>query len=311
MNNDDRNRDAADRWVVHGLLFADNRFERYPGFSTDNVPATDDRESPLRAELLDSEGSVVLQAGIPLGIPCVDAPGADPSFRMAAGALQLPAKAAAARFLVNDVVVEEYRFPEGEPVTAFTNLPRDGASGGVTIAWESKHPGDAPLTSIVSYSSDDGANWQPLGLPTAANELEVDLDALAGGERCRVSVKTTDGVHTVTTVSGPFKLELRPCVAMILAPESGLAIAEGETLHLQGQGFWLEDQRPEFEALLWSSSLAGPLGSGPTADVIGLEDGKHEITLEAGEGNRVGRATVEVVVTPPRRRSPRTGRSSE
>lgn len=297
MSNDDRNRDAADRWVVHGLLFADNRFERYPGFTTGNVPATNVWESPLRAELLDSEGRVVLQAGIPLGMPCGDRPGVDPSFRMAAGALQLPAKAAAARFLVNDVVVDEFRFPEGEPVTAFTALPGAGASGRLTVAWESEHPSDAALTSIASYSSDDGTTWQPLGLPTAGNELEVDIDALAGGERCRVSVKTTDGVHTVTIVSEPFKLEPRPCVAMILAPGPRHAIARGETLHLQGQGFWLEEQEPEFEALLWSSSLAGPLGRGPAADVIGLEEGKHEITLDAGEGDRVGQATVEVVVT--------------
>jgi hypothetical protein len=167
----------------------------------------------------------------------------------------------------------------------------------VTVAWESRHPSDAPLTSVASYSSDDGASWQPLGLPTAGNEVELDLDALPGGERCRVSVKTTDGVHTVTTISEPFTLPPRPCVALILAPGPGLVIPEGETLQLQGQGYWLEEQRPEFEALLWSSSLAGALGSGPVVGAVGLEAGTHEITLEAGEDDRAGRATVEVVVT--------------
>ena len=297
MNRDDRDRDARKRWVVHGLLFADNRFERQPGFTTRDLPATDDSESPLRAELLDIEGRVVLRAGIPLSAPCGDGPGAEPPFRFAGAALPLPATAAAARFMVNDVVVDEYRFPEGEPVTTFTAVPADGASGLATVAWESKHPSDAPLTTVVSYSSDDGESWQPLGLPTAGNEVEVDLDALPGGERCRVSAKTTDGVHTVTTISEPFTLALRPCLPMILAPEPGLVIAEGETLHLQGQGYWLEEHRPEFEGLFWSSSLAGALGSGPVADVVGLEAGTHEITLEAGEAGRAGRATVEVVVT--------------
>jgi hypothetical protein len=130
---------------------------------------------------------------------------------------------------------------------------------------------------------------------------ELDLDALPGGERCRVCVRTTDGLHTVTTVSEPFALPLRPCLAMILAPGPGRVIAEGETLHLQGQGYWLEEHRPELEALFWSSSLAGALGSGPVADIAGLEVGTYEITLEADEGDRAGRATVEVVVaaTPP------------
>jgi hypothetical protein len=298
MNHDHGDRGDFDRWVVRGLLFADNRFERQPGFTTRDVPATDDKESPLHAELLDHEGRVVLRAGIPLDTPCGDGPpGTNAPFRLAGGALPLPAKAAAARFVVDDLVVDEYRFPEGEPATAFTAVPADGAGGRVTVAWESEHPNDAPLTSVASYSSDDGANWLPLGLPTTGNEVEVDLDGLPGGERCRVSVKTTDGVHTVTTVSEPFTLALRPCVAMILAPGPGLVIAEGETLHLQGQGYWLEEQQPEFEALLWSSSLAGALGSGPLVEVVGLEAGTHEITLEAGEGDRAGRAAVEVVVT--------------
>jgi hypothetical protein len=301
MNHDDRDRDTIHHWVVRGLLFVDNTFERQPGFTVADVPATDDRESPLRVELLDGEGNVALRAGIPLGVPCADGPGADPSFRLASGIVPLPAKAAAARFLVDDVVVEEYRFPEGEPVVAFTAVPADGARGRVTVGWESRHPSDAPLSSVASYSSDDGASWQPLGLPTNSSEVEVDLDAVAGGERCRVSVTTTDGVHTVTTISEPFKLELRPCVAMILAPGPGLVLAEGETLHLQGQGYWLEEREPEFEALFWSSSLAGALGSGPVVDVVGLEGGAHEITLEAGEGDRAGRASVEVEVAPPSR----------
>jgi hypothetical protein len=302
MNRDDRDPDAVESWIVRGLLYHDNRFERQPGFTIRNVRTTDDKASPLHAELFDDEGRVVLRAGIPLDIPCGDGPpGRDFPFRLAVGAVPLPAQAAAARFLVDDVVVEEFRFPEGEPATAFTALPPDGASGRVIVVWESRHPSDAPLTSVASYSSDDGVSWQPLGLPTAGNEVELDLDALPGGERCRVCVKTTDGVHTATTISEPFTLPPRPCVALILTPGPGLEIAEGETLHLQGQGYWLEEQRPEFEALLWSSSLAGALGSGPDIDVAELEDGTHKISLEAGEGDRAGRATVEVVVTPPSR----------
>jgi hypothetical protein len=302
MKRDARDRDSVDRWVVRGLLFADNTFERQPGFTIPDLRPTDDRESPLRAELLDGDGRVLLRAGIPLALPCGDGPGAASSFRLAAGVVPLPANAVAARFLLDDVLLEEYPFPDGEPATAFASVPGDGASGPVTVAWESRHPSNAPLTSVASYSSDDGQTWQPLALPADGSEvkLEVDLDAVAGGERCRVCVKTTDGVHTVTTTSEPFKLDPRPCVAMILAPGPALEIAEGETLHLQGQGYWLEEREPEFEALFWSSSLSGALGSGPYADVDGLEEGKHEITLEAGEGDRAGRATVEVVVRPSR-----------
>ena len=86
------------------------------------------------------------------------------------------------------------------------------------------------------------------------------------------------------------------CLAMILAPEADTRLEQGSPLHLQGQGYWLEEHRAELENLVWSSSLAGALGSGPNIDVAGLEAGKHEITLAAGEGDRVGTASIEIVV---------------
>jgi hypothetical protein len=279
------------------LLFDDNRFVRQPGFTADAVgPATHDPESPFRAELFDAEERLLLRTGIPLTEPCTDGPRPDPPFLMAEGVILLPAKARLVRFMLGDVLVEEYRIPEGEPRTEFTAVPRPGARGTTRVAWKSNHPEAAALTHVVGFSSDNGQSWQPVGLPTARTEVELDLNALPGGEQCRVCVKTTDGAHTITTVSDAFALPVKPCLAMILAPENGTRIEQGSSLHLEGQGYWLEEHRAELDSLSWSSSLAGALGRGPSLDIGGLEPGTHEITLAAGEGDRVGTASIEIVV---------------
>jgi hypothetical protein len=200
------------------------------------------------------------------------------------------------RFQLDDVVLEEYRVPDGEPKSTITAVPAPGTRGIFALTWESGHPAGEPLTHVAAFSSDDGATWEAVGLPTTENALELDLDALAGGARCRFCVKTSDGVHTTETVSDPFDLPLKPCLAIILAPEVGARVAAGTTIRLEGQGYWREERRPEFESLYWSSSQAGALGRGAIVEVRGLEAGRHEITLMAGDGDRAGRALIEVVV---------------
>jgi hypothetical protein len=294
---DERDLRRREHWLVLGMLFDDNRFVRQPGFTAESIaPTTHDPKSPFRAELFDGQGRLLLRAGIPLTTPCSDGPGADPPFRTAEGTIPLPAEARLVNFMLDDVLVEELRVPEGEPRTDLTEVPERGARGVVRVAWESSHPEGVELTHVVGFSSDDGATWQGVALPTNGNEVELDLEGLPGGERCRVCVKTTDGVHTITTVSEPIALPVKPCFAMILAPEADTRIEQGSPLHLQGQGYWLEEHRAELENLFWSSSLAGALGRGPNIDVGGLEPGKHEITLAAGEGDRVGTASIEIVV---------------
>ena len=292
-----RDADRPAHWLVQGVLSSDNTFVRQPGFTSEAIaPATLDPRSPLRAELFDDNGRLLFRGGIPLTTPCSDGPGPDPPFRLASGTLPLPARTRFVRFMLDDVLLEEYRVPAGEPKTVLTEVPKPGARGMARVAWESNHPEKAPLTHIVGFSADDGGTWQPVALPTRLYEIEFNLDSLPGGERCRVCVKTTDGIHTITAESDPIELPIKPCLAMILAPEPGLRIDQGSTLGLQGQGYWLEERRPELNALYWSSSLAGALGRGTQIEVSGLEAGLHEITLVAGEGERAGRASVEIVV---------------
>jgi hypothetical protein len=293
-------RDARppDHWLVLGVLMEDNTFIRKPGFTVEATTSpTLDARSPFHAELLDENGRVLLRAGIPLTTPCTDGPGPDPPYRLVTGIVPLPKATSLVHFVLDDVLIEEYRVPNGEPRISLTVVPDAGARGMTRVAWSSEHPEGIPLTHVVGYSDDDGKTWLAVGVPTSSNEIALDLDVLAGGENCRFSVKTTDGIHTVTATSDPIALPIKPCTAMILTPETGHELDRNTTLQLQGQGYWLEEHRPEFETLSWSSSLDGALGRGADIEVSGLQSGVHDIMLTAGEGERAGSTSIEVIVT--------------
>jgi hypothetical protein len=292
-----RKQSVPEYWLVQGMLLADNTFVRATGFATETTqPTAEDPRSPLQAEVLDDKGKVLLRTGLALSVPCTDSPQTDSPFRRVSGVIAVPKKTARVRFLLGDALLEDYRVPKGEPIVSFTSLPKSGTRGVVRIRWKSEHPAGTSLTHVIGFSADDGKRWRPLGLPTQAKEFEVDLDALPGGEHCRFCVKTTDGIHTTSTISDPIALPIKPCVAMILAPESGTHLKQGTPLKLQGQGYWLEEERGEFATLVWSSSLADGLGHGSNIQVRELQSGTHEITLTAGEGERAGRSSIKVIV---------------
>lgn len=287
-------------WLVQGLLLADNTFVRSPAFMIDApaLPATRDQATPVRVEALDAKGKVLLRSALDVSVPCGDTAGTAASFRFVSGAIALPQKTASVRFLLDDgIVLEDYLVPKGSPKVSLLSVPKPNAQGLFTLKWKSEHPSSAPLTHAIGFSADDGKRWQPVGLPTHANWLEFDLDLLPGGDACRFCLKTTDGIHTVSATSRPFTLRVKSCVAMILAPESQTRVRSGAPLRLRGQGYWLEERRPEFDALFWSSSLVGAMGRGAEIEVQDLPAGKHDITLTAGEGDRAGRSTIQVVVS--------------
>jgi hypothetical protein len=111
-----------------------------------------------------------------------------------------------------------------------------------------------------------------------------------------VAVIATDGVNTVRSESKSFSVNVKPCLALILAPADGTVIAQDEWITFRGQGFLLEENRPETEALVWRSSKDGELGRGMVLMRRRLTLGLHEIMLMAGTGKRAGRASISVQV---------------
>jgi len=151
----------------------------------------------------------------------------------------------------------------------------------------------------MRYTHTDGERWSRLGWRTDSRAAEVDFAQLPGGDRLRLAVVATDGVNTTMAESPTFRVVVKPCRAMILAPEDGATVAAGGTVLLRGQGYYLEEVRPETEALAWNSSQDGDLGLGMLLGWSPCAGGEHRVTLVAGTGGRQGTTEITVRVHEP------------
>jgi hypothetical protein len=295
--------------TVTGVLLPDGTFVRQPAFATDRF-SPDDPDGALLVEMLGAGGRPLLRRRVALEDACAD--GVRTGMRLVAATVPVPAATEAMRFTADGVVVEEFRVPDGPPDLGPPVIERV-REGPWRVTWTAGHADDAArLSYVVGFSHDDGATWQPVGLPTEETTVDLDVSALPGGRRCLVAVTATDGFHTVTRRSRPFARPVSACVAMILAPEPGARVEPGQPLRLQGQGYWREEGEPELEQLEWTSSRDGLVGRGAIVEVAAPSAGEHEIVLAAGSGERVGTARTTVTVeggepppAPPRRRGRR------
>lgn len=92
-----------------------------------------------------------------------------------------------------------------------------------------------------------------------------------------------------------------PPVAEILSPEDGAEFTEGEEITFSGSATDPEDGDLSGNALVWTSSLDGVIGTGPSFTRSDLSVGTHTITLTATDSEgATGSASVEIeVVQPP------------
>ena len=187
--------------------------------------------------------------------------------------------------------------PSSSARSSLTWRPSEEVHGRHRITWEARAARPAALQFFLRFSHTGGRTWQRVGWRTEEREAPVDFDQLPGGERCLLAIVATDGIDTTTVESPPFAVSLKPCLASIVAPVDGAVVAPGGPVHLIGQGFWMEESRIERERLRWASSLDGDLGRGASVRVDRLSEGRHRITLAAGEGNRVGTESITVTVS--------------
>jgi len=292
--------------TVVGVLLPDGRLILQPGFVTDDPSgAADAPDSPLVAELLGEEGLVLLRWGVPVAPFLIEratpeqddlVEGPDLRNQAVAGKLPYPQQTRVIRFLLRDVPVHELRVPERGPELQFeSDLPRE-ATGVRRITWRGTHPEGRDLYYIVAYSNDGGETWQPVSLPSPETELEVDFDNLPGGAG-RLRILATDGANTTSVDSPPMRVPRKPCLPTIFEPQDGAELVTGDPVFLHGQGYYLEERRPELDQLEWDSSQDGPLGQGATLQVQ-LRPGEHRITLAAGTRRRRAATSVTVRVAP-------------
>jgi hypothetical protein len=282
---------------VIGRLTADNRLVLRPSYLSDRPRHPEPRrQSGLLAELFDDGGRLLLRHPLRVQPMCGDG---QPLGSLAVrGWVPFPAATRLIRFSHEGLSLEEVRVSERGPEIRLAWGPPPEPAGRERIAWEAAHPEGRALQFFARYTHTDGQRWLRLGWRTDAREAEVDFDQLPGGDRCRVAVVATDGVNTTTAESGTFRVRVKPCRAMIFAPDEGATAVVGAPVLLRGQGYYLEEARPETEALTWTSSRDGDIGAGTLLAWSPRAPGEHRVTLAAGIGERQGTTAITIHVEP-------------
>lgn len=284
---------------VIGRLYPDNRLVLRPGYLTENpANSQEDPDSPLAAELYDKEGKLLLHYRVPARPYCAD--GQILSELAVRGKIPFPATTRVVRFYRDRVMLHEITVSEDKPVVKLNWVPPKSIKGKQGITWTAQHPQQQPMQFFLRYTHTNGKTWQRIGwrITETATETaqEVNFDELPGSTQCRIAVVATDGANTVTVESKTFSVPVKPCRAMILAPEDGATLGSDEPVLMRGQGFYLEENKAETEALIWTSSKDGELGRGMTVQIPKLSPGSHRITLTASIGKRAGKATVSIQI---------------
>jgi hypothetical protein len=187
-----------------------------------------------------------------------------------------------------------------QPPTISVIAPTGGETlaGDVTqVAWTASDPDGDPLTFLVQYSPDHGANWQTLAFPTAETSPAIPTENIQGGPEVRLRVLASDGVHTGWAETGPVTVPNRPPMIRITSPAGPLTAFISQTVHLAAFAYDPDLGSLSDAQLVWRSSIDGVLGTGDALSTAGLNVGAHMITLEADDGaGGVATATAEITI---------------
>lgn len=260
-----------------GLMTPDGTMEVEPGFVVDVDRVPD--EIPDGFELLsvfasDQDGTVLAATQLPLVIPCAPPGSGQPQFQpapVAYGVVACPDGTAALRAELDEKVLWE-RSVSNEPLRVEVKWPERVSRKQTRLSWRASV---SPAMAAVGWVADDSAA-APLSLPTESAEVVVDLTNVAGGHSCHLELLVSDGLRTERLSSPAYELEPGGWAVWILAPPDGAEVAAGQPLTLAAQAYHREEHTVS-EAVDWSSSLTGGLGTGSRLPVS-LQPGEHIIT---------------------------------
>ncbi|QRN99952.1 PKD domain-containing protein [Archangium violaceum] len=171
--------------------------------------------------------------------------------------------------------------PEGAPITLRGRAtdPEDGALGGASLTWTSDRNGVIGTGTQVTLGN------------AALGTHRILLTA--------VDAYGISGYASLSLTVVPAGTNLKPSVT-ITSPTEGSRLTEGLPITLEGSATDPEDGPLADSALAWTSSLAGPLGTGRKLSSVTLASGVHTLTLTATDsGGASEGASVLVTVSRP------------
>lgn len=184
------------------------------------------------------------------------------------------------------------------PQVAIT-FPTSGASlsGVQELTWSINDPDSSHHWSAVDYSTDGGQTWSRLGETDGEPFLVADFDQVPGGSGALLRVTVSDGANSGNALSSGFTVPSKLPAVEILGPSAGEIFRLGDLVWMRAHASDGDDGILDGDAVRWTSSLDGALGSGASLPLTSLSAGRHTLTVEASDRNgNSASASVQIVV---------------
>jgi hypothetical protein len=166
-----------------------------------------------------------------------------------------------------------------QPPTVEISAPASGATvdtgAAVTFAASASDAEDGDLSEDVVWTSSLGGL-----LGTGATLVRSNL--VAGTHVVTAAVSDTGGRTSSASIELTVRDPNTPPSVAILAPADGVTVTAGSAVTLVASASDAEDGSLS-SAVAWSSSLAGPLGSGGSLTLSNLAAGAHTITASVSD----------------------------
>ncbi len=179
--------------------------------------------------------------------------------------------------------------------------PAPGSSLGdtVQIKWNvtQSTPVNAgqPVRSMIFFSSNGGATWQPSTLFQETTSINIATESLPSGTDIVLRVVSSDGLRYCSKQVGGLTIGNRPPTVNIILPREGDRAPVAFAWTLAAEAFDVESG--PIDTGLWESSIDGEIGTGPYVEGVRLSTGTHTLTYRASDADStLSYAQIQVTV---------------
>jgi hypothetical protein len=276
-----------------GFLSPTLEFILGQGWETDHIANLPARSKGFAVEVLDAAGAVLAKVAPEIADAECWARGELRTERRLVGYVPLRPSAAAIRVRHRGKVLHQSDVAPEPPTLQVIDATLEGSR--LTARWEGRH--DRPLTYNVAWFVGRSRAF-PLAVGLSTSEGTFEIGHLPGGPECFVAVVATDGLRSASALSDSLSVAIRQPTMFIASPSEGERFLEGTPISLYGQAL-----DPGGEPLLdgrleWAVDGKTVEGGGHVAAAVGLDPGRHRITLRFIGGGAEAMASIDILVTP-------------
>lgn len=208
-----------------------------------------------------------------------------------------PNNAVKAEIVYSDTVLWSKTVSANAPTINLTT-PNGGtynAGTPINVTWTANDLDSDPLQFALDYSADNGATWLKINPKIIGTSYLWTPGYVTATATARVRVRASDGFNTAFATSAPFTLTPQAPEAIILSPENGTTLAEGEVIDLEGASLTSSGQNAG--AFTWKINNV-TVGNTRTITTPVTAIGVNTITLQVAANALSGSRSITVTVIP-------------